>query len=398
VRFGGPVRWRADIPYGPAVIGTTDPFDPILADATPITGFALVGLDLESPPLDPSAAGAWPEAVRLGRFVTSRNGRVERCRLRGGTIEAAGGPWTFVGNTHRGVLPGSYSPCVFSVHYGHDLLIDSNRTESVAAESGKTWRFLVLTDSGSHDRVSRNTITGVGPRDTDTIPSMNMPEIILTESYRLHFEGRPAAIEREGRLLQLPPPQGDPARTGDLVAVLDGPGAGGFVRVAQALDPQTLWLESAIDPRTTAVSVATGFRDLAIESNLIDARGGAVAAPLVLVGNTFGLRVVSNRLMGGGDAFKITSCATEAPIHWGWSHAPMLGATIEGNELEGSERGGWLGVEWDAEHIKTSAGRIYFSAAVRNNRAGVLRVSGQRSSLDTQRVTLESNTARITTD
>jgi hypothetical protein len=404
IRFAAPVRWRSDVSYGPAVIGSTDAFDPPLPNSTPITGIALVGLDIEGPP--PAAApGTWPDAVRLGRFVTARNGTIERCSLRGGTIEASGGPWRFVGNVHRGVPPDTYSPCVFAVHHGHDLQIESNRTEAPAGlPSGKTWRFLVLTHSGFRDRVSRNTITGVGSRQGDTIPDMNMPEIILTESYRLHFEGRPAAIEQGGRLVRIPRPQGDePPRTGAVVAVLSGPTAGTFARIAQAIDPQTLWLESPIDPGAQALSIATGFVNLALEGNTIDARGGPVAAPLVLVGNTYGLRVANNHFLGGGDAFKIASCATESPVHWGWSHCPMLGVTIEANHIEGSGKGGWLGVEWDDRYIKSSSGRVYLSATVRDNRAtGTqaasgpdIRIGGQARDPDAMRVNVQPNPARV---
>ena len=68
-----------------------------------------------------------------------------------------------------------------------------------------------------------NTVIGIGARDDDTVANPNAAEIILTEAYSLHFEGKPAAISPDGRVVQIPAPQGWPVRAG---AVGLDPGAG----------------------------------------------------------------------------------------------------------------------------------------------------------------------------
>ena len=145
--------------------------------------------------------------------------------------------------------------------------------------------------------VENNQVSGIGPRDTDTIPSMNAPELILTEAYKLHFEGQPTGISADGRLVRLPEPQGEPARTGAAVAILDGPDAGTWRRVTQTIDARTLVVDPPLKPIPQALSVSTGFVDQTYRGNKIDARGGTVAVNLVLVGNHFGPKVLDNHFL-----------------------------------------------------------------------------------------------------
>ena len=91
-------------------------------------------------------------------------------------VELFDGPWVIEGNEFRGTVPGSFSPGVFAVHDPHELVVRNNRAQKVEP-SGKTWRFLVLTNRGDHDRVENNVIEGIGPRDDDKIPGANSPEI-----------------------------------------------------------------------------------------------------------------------------------------------------------------------------------------------------------------------------
>jgi hypothetical protein len=112
--------------------------------------------------------------------------------------------------------------------------------------------------------------------------------------------------------------------------------------------------------------VATGFVAETFARNTVDSRGGARAVNLVLAGNHFGTRVLDNRLVGAGEAFQITAYPTEAPAIWGWSHAPFLEGLIAGNTLEDAPRGGTLGV-LHSEHTKSSRGRTYFTATLRDN-------------------------------
>ncbi len=65
--------------------------------------------------------------------------------------------------------------------------------------SGKLWRFLNLTQQGYGVRVEGNIVRNVGPRKDDSIEDMNANEILLTESYKLKFEGIPAVFRRTAR-------------------------------------------------------------------------------------------------------------------------------------------------------------------------------------------------------
>lgn len=362
VRFAGPIRWREGTNDGPAVIGTTDNFDPpqreLLAD------IQVLGLDVQAPP---SGKGkGWVAAPHLLRLRGASCGRIERNVLVGGPIEFWGGPWTVVDNTFQGTPAGSSSPSVFVAHEPLDLVIARN-TASSPPDAGKTWRFLVMVGGGHNVTVESNTISGIGPKDNDTIPSANAPEIVMTESYAIRFEGKPLQVAADGRIIQIPPPQGEPPRTGDIVALLDGPEAGQWRRVVQALDERTLLVEPPLPPTTGVISVTRGFDGLSITKNRIDARGGSVALPLLLAGNHFGTRVVENHILGGGDAFRIVACPTERPNGWGWSRAPMLGLILENNSVADSLRGGLIAVEQN-DRARTTSGRVYGSVTLRSNR------------------------------
>lgn len=358
VRFTGPVRWADEIHYGPAVIGTTDNHDN--GQHSPKAGLIFRRLDLESPP--PSTK--WEEATRLMRLATAENGRIEENTLRGGMVEFLGGPWYIVGNRYHGTPPGTFNFGVFSGHRTHDLTLAGNTARDVGP-SGKTWRFLVLTVSGSNDIIRENTIADVGPRDDDRVQD-NAPEIILTEAYRLRFEGRPRILSPDGLVLAIPEPQGDPAEPGDAVAILEGPHAGRFRRVAQRIDRTTYLLDEPLPSDDAAVSIATGFLGERFESNSIEARRGTVAAGLVLVGNHFGTVVARNHVIGCGEALRLTAAPTEHPGPWGWSHAPAFGVIVEGNTFEEAARGATLAVEYGPP-VKSSRGRVYLSATLTGN-------------------------------
>lgn len=359
VRFDSPIRWTPGVGGGPAVIGATDDKDPGPGDLKADLNFRK--LDLEGPP----PSGKWDEAPRLIRLGRAVCGAIEGNTLRGGAIELAGGPWRIVDNTYRGTAPGTFAYSVISAHDPHDLVVKGNTARPVAG-SGKTWRFLVMTGSGQDDLVEGNSVANVGPRDDDTTPGDNAPEIILTESYSLHFEGKPSAVSADGRVLVVPFLQGEPARTGDVVAILTGPGAGQWRKIAQAMGPTTYLLDAPLPKGEPVVSIATGFVRETFRGNTIDARGGSVAASLVLAGNLFGLTVAENHLIGGGGPFRIVAAASESPVHWGWSHAPLMGATIEDNVIEDALGGGTLCVE-HSKAVKTSRGRVYGSATLRGN-------------------------------
>ena len=109
-----------------------------------------------------------------------------------------------------------------------------------------------------------------------------------------------------------------------------------------------------------------GFVNESFVGNTIDTTGSSTAADLVLAGNQFGVQVLNNTLIGGDRAFWISAYPSETPSIWGWTHAPVLGATISGNTIEDSVEGGMLDVEHGSA-VKTNIGRVYLSATLTNN-------------------------------
>jgi hypothetical protein len=358
VRFAGPVRWDWTVDYGPAVIGSTDNQD--LNHPDPKAALTLSHLDLQSP----APASTWEQAPMLIRLATAHDGQIVNNTLKGGTTVVLNGPWLIAHNDYEGTVPGTYAASAFAGHNTHDLVLENNQAELVGP-SGKTWRFLVLTISGTDDVIQNNSVIGIGPMDSDTVPSANAPEIILTEAYSLHFEGMPAAVTRDGRIVQVPALQGNPARAGDVVAVLSGPQAGTWRRIAQAIDAETYLLADPLPAGSYAISIATGFVDETFQGNAVDSRGSSTADDLVLAGDHFGAKVLGNQFLGGAEAFAIEAAPTEQPDFWGWSHAPFLGGTIDGNTIADAGQGGVISVDHSAA-VKSNSGRVYFSGSLTN--------------------------------
>ena len=361
VRFNGKIRWRTDVGWGPAVIGTTDNLDGV--PIAPKFKLTLSGLDLEGPRSTGSVP--WEEAPRLMRLRDATAGVIVKNTLRGGLIHLFDGPWLVADNVYNGTQPATYSHAVIAVHDPHDVVIKNNRAQPVGP-SGKTWRFLLFVNRGDHDVVENNSIIGIGPRDDDAIPSMNAPEIILTESYHLRFEGRPSAVSADGRVLKTNLMAGTPAQTGDVVSILTGTDAGKWRRIVQRIEPTIYLLDAPLPTGNPVVSIAPGFVNEVFSSNLIEAKHGRAAAGFVLAGNHFGTKLMSNRVVGAGDAFQIMASASETPNHWGWSHAPMLGLVIQNNVIEDSEHGGVFGISHGGL-CKSNKGRIYMSIFMRGN-------------------------------
>jgi hypothetical protein len=359
VRFAGPVRWNTDVSYGPAVIGTADNYDPWNGD--PRLDLTFSHLDVQAPP--PSTS--WEEAPHLFRMTNAASGSIVDNLMKGGVTEFFGGPWLVTGNTYLGTLPETYAYSAFGAHFTHDVTISDNLAQPTGP-SGKTWRFLVMTQNGTGDVIRDNTSIGLGPMDSDTVANPNASEQILTESYRLHYEGIVASVSPDGFVVQIYPPQGGPARTGDVVSILSGPQAGQWRTIAQVLNPNSYLLDSPISPGKFAISIATGFVNETFEGNTIDARGSSTANDLVLAGNQYGLRVINNYFLGGNNAFQITAFPTEYPNIWGWSHVPTLGVTISGNTIQDTLQGGIIDVMHDT-YIKSDAGRVYFSGRFNDN-------------------------------
>ncbi len=341
------------------MIGTSDDRDGGMPD--PKFGVVLSRLDIQGPP----ASTDWEHAVQLIRVISAASGQIERNVLKGGAVVFSNGPWRVAENIHKGPLPKTFCNGLFSGRYTHDLTLIGNKGMP-EAPSGKAWRFLVLTQRGINDLVKDNVVgNGVGPREDDPKQHENSPEVMLTEAYRLLFEGKPAAISTDGRVVVIPQPQGGGPNTGDALAILSGPQAGQWRTIVQPVGPLTYLLDEPIAKETNAISMATGFVRETFEGNTIDCRGSGIAADLVLAGNVFGVKVLRNRFQGGGMAIRLLATPTESPVQWGWSHAPFLGGLFEGNVVEDSPGGG-LGVE-HGFGIKTNKGRVYMSIALKDN-------------------------------
>jgi hypothetical protein len=377
VRFAGPVRWDMGVGHGPAVIGTTDDRDPRREGDDPRAGLVFRKLDIEAP----RAATSWEMAPNALRLMSAASGVIEGCRLRAGAIELNAGPWTVVDNRHAGTPPNTFAFSVISAHHIHDLTVARN---VVADEgpSGKTWRFLVLTQRGADATVVDNTIADVGPRQGDPVDE-NAPEIILTEAYRLRFEGRPAAVAAGGSVIVVPDPQGDEGEPGDVLAVLAGPHAGEYRRVVQRIDRNSYLLDRPLPTSDAAalpaVSIgAGGFVGCRFEGNTIDGGERSKATGFVLVGHLYGASVARNTVRRCAQAFKISAFPTEQPVMWGWSHAPAFALTIADNRVESCPMPPLLAVE-HGEPVKSSVGRAYLTARLVGGEGATWAVGDGRS-------------------
>lgn len=360
VRFASPVHWSAD--GNPAVLGTSSAGG---GAEDPRVNIVVARMDLEGPPVpgpsDPAHLVASPFLMRFG---DATSGRIIGNLLRGGTTDVTGGPWRIEDNIYHGAVPGTMAWDTFGGHYLHDLIVARNQLAPVPG-SGKTWRFLVLTQWGARDKVLDNNVRGIGINDKDGIPNPNAPEIFLTEAYRLHYEGAARHISAGGRILQIPTLMDGSVRPGSVVAILSGPHAGAWFRIAQAVSPTVFVMEQPLPPGEYAISVSTGFVDETYARNVIDNRGGS-SVPLDLAGTHFGTRIVGNHLLGGGEGLLLASTPTERPYLWGWSHVTFFGVNVSGNVVEDSKRGFDIDVD-DNDYNKTSAGRAYVQATVRDN-------------------------------
>ena len=361
VRFAETFRWALHGPNGAGIIHTFD--RPGRQD--PKANIFLEKLDIESSsvpaPTDPKKL---PEAPYLTRLAGATSGKIIGNRFRGGTVDVAHGPWLIADNEHCGTMPGTVAWDAFGGHWLHDFTLARNRVRA-AGPSGKMWRFISMNQLGQRVVIRDNDVGGVGMRDDDTLPNPNAPEILLTESYRLYFEGRPASVSRDGWVLQIPMVMDSAVRPGSIVSILTGEHAGRYFTIAQPLSPTAFLMADALPAGDYAISVAHGFVDDVIEGNRIDVRGGK-SAVVVLAGNHWGLRLLRNHLLGGGDSLLIQSTPTEEPYIWGWSHTPFLGFLCDGNRHVDSAHGVSIDV-YSNRHNKTTAGRMYLEGIYRSN-------------------------------
>ena len=244
--------------------------------------------------------------------------------------------------------------------WSHDVVLSGNTAQSdgdpnanpyaTSSLSGRTWRFFVENHAGYNNQILNNISINLGPRDSDAsygpagqneLLGANSRESFLTESYSVHFEGLPLAVSNGGLILQVPQPQNGAANTGDVVSILSGPFAGQWDMVAQQINATTYLMQDPLPSGLYRISISNyGYVNQIFRGNTIDTRGGENASQpaedLVLAGNTFGTQIISNHFLGGGSRLEAapTNDPITPPYIWGWSHAPFLGALIQGNTFE----------------------------------------------------------------
>ena len=184
----------------------------------------------------------------------------------------------------------------------------------------------------------------IGPRDDDTIP--------WTEHARDHPDRvLPAPVRGQAgrRLGRRPGRPGPPDRSasrsarGDAVAILAGPHAGQWRKIAQAIDPTTFLLDAPFPREPRPSRSPAGSSTPSSRGTSIDSRGSTQGGqPRRCRATSSGSASLNNRVLGGGDSFQIIACATEVAAIWGWSHAPFFGGLLEGNTFEDADHGGQI--------------------------------------------------------
>lgn len=369
IRFGTPVRWALKSFGESAVLRAVGGRHSASGEADPLVNLTVEKMDISLAPLAhvPEPGHEQPNADLI-RFGQATSGRIIGNTLRGGCTDVMHGPWEITDNHYLGAIPGTMVWDAFAAHYAHDLIVARNHLAPLEP-CGKTWRFFVLTQSGHHVQVTDNAVQNIGMKDTDRLENPNAPEIILTESYRVNFEGRPAGIGAEGRVLQIPLVLYGRVTPGSVVSILTGSHAGEYFRIAQPLSPTSFLLDQALPAdlwkSNFAISIGQGIADGTWKRNFIDARDGG-SSLFVLAGSHWNQQVSDNHLIGGKEAMRIGSEATECPGMWGWSRTPMFDLVLDHNLCEDSLCALRLNVSGD-EHARTISGRTYLTALLRQN-------------------------------
>jgi len=345
-------------------------------------------------------------------------GTISGSTFQGGPIEVYGGPWSITANTVLGSTTDTYSPSAFSLHSPHDCVVQGNQVLQSDA-NGREFRLVNLAASGYNNSIEDNSFgKGAGQVGNEVSYSatsgqyagINDPEIILAESSAaVLFEGRPAAVSADGRLLVLPdvrayaaPISTGPGMVVSILAGVNGDGAptmtlaGEYFCIAQqvSLDANNtieLLMQDPL-PQMPAggyyfVEVTGGFVNTAIAGNSIDLSGSS-STGVVLGGEDFGSRIVGNTIIGGttyenrytGTAISLMAAigsqasGTGAfPLPPGWTALPDYGAVVEGNTIRNSLGGILLGVQhgvnyWAAQVTSSSeTGRVFFASSVTQN-------------------------------
>jgi hypothetical protein len=358
------------------------------------------------------------QAIDLIKTNDTDKGTIADSKFQGGAIEVFGGPWNIAGNTVYGSMAKTYSPGAFALHSPHDVRLLGNQVTQADGE-GRAFRLVNLAVSGFNNDIQGNFFGGGAGQTGDELGysagtgqfyGINDPEVILAEStYGVLFEGRPAAISPDGRLLFLSNLRATafPGFTGPgmVVSILAGVGssgapvmnaAGEWFRVAQQVSLTSsntieLLMQDPLPAMPAGgyyvVEVTGGFVNNAFISNTLDMTGRSCTG-IVLNGEDYGSRIAGNKFVGGtiynnvytGTAINLGAPIASAPAGNGafplpaaWTALPNLGTIIEGNTIVDSLGGIVIGVQhavnyWEARVLTASeTGRVYLTAAVTGN-------------------------------
>ena len=376
--------------------------------------------------LDPSL-----NAVTL---LNVADGRIDNNTIVGGTVDFNKGPWNIDNNDVQGAVAGTYSNAAFtdfdSFINATDITIEGNHAHQVNASGGVGRLYRLFTISGQSNSESYNLNIndniidgGVGflPGDvtssydsntgiyTATGDYPNAPEVILLENYGYNFEGKPLYVSgsssnpvsnpMNGRILVIPPPQGNGyIHAGSVVSILSGrdnghmndAGAGGNSTGEWFLVDQVLASTSTgvvllmnrpmpLDPNPQYgydIEVDPGQVNPTFDDNTINL-SDTFSHGLVLNGNDYDTRIVGNHFIGGdqmersggsdvaeGLAFIVSSSSTNLSGD-PETYIPSFGTIIDNNVIQNSLGGGDLSLSHTPQ--LSTADKTFITATVTRN-------------------------------
>jgi hypothetical protein len=352
---------------------------------------------------DVNVTTAATSSLNLITMVNVGSGQITGNILTGGQIEVSGGPWNISNNVYNGTLANTTNQAFLALYNTASDLTALNNQVSQDNPAGKTFRFFNfggMFASGANDVFQGNVINGgigMGRHSGDLdwngggygLP--NAPEFMLTEGYLPEYEGTPAYVSTDGRVLKLNTKAmlgPYTAGTGDFVAIVSGPSTivGKWYRIAQEIDATTYLMDQALPRGSYVIALAHGYSNLKIggtgvgQGNSINIQGSD-STDFSLGGYEFGTQVVGNHFIGGGDSigltsgFNIGSFVTQdlTPFPWGWTHTPEFGIAVDSNTFEDLVAPGVIRVDhstnpqWWNDFIKSNAGRVYYTGEFNNN-------------------------------
>src|SRR5271157_655937 len=324
-------------------------------------------------------------------------GTISGCTLAGGNIQITGGDWTVSGNVSDGALPGTSSQSFLSTY---DYIFDLDMLNNQVRQLDPTGQLFRLFNAGgtlaaaAELTIQGNTVVdgmGMGDYTGDLTYSAgsndqsyswgppNSPEFILAEGYNPLYEGKPAFVSTDGRVLQINPYGLSLPFTvgpGDFVSIITSsdPNAGHYYRIAQVINSDTFLMDQPLPTGGNynyVINIGSGYSNLTIggsltgQGNTVDILG-SMSDPFKLNNYEYGTAVVGNHFIGGG-SFDIQSATTgsNGPFP-GWTHTSMHGIAVDDNVFEDQSSPGLIAVQHTST-TESDAGRLYWQGQMIGN-------------------------------